>query len=134
MTLKHRFISFLDEVALMPEAPATSITELTTGGEADHAPRGAFQPKDVDRIEEILTEALKTAESLTGRLWDGRRHVAQRNRPYDKREWEIHILARYAGVRNRLVAAEESVPYYVIRDLRNKHGLNGYGLPIDSDS
>lgn len=129
MTLRKRFNSLLDEIAVMPAAPAAALAEHTSGGDHDYAPRGAFQRKDEDRIEEILTEALQAAESLLGRVWKDGRHVAKRHREYDQREWEESILTKYKGVRNRLVAAEENVEYYVVRDLRKKHGLDGYGKP-----
>lgn len=111
----------------MPQAPAAVLGDHTTGGEHASAPRGAFKRKDEDYIEELLTEAVQSVERLLGRVWDGTRHNAKRHRPYDQQEWEQMILTKYEGVRNRMVAAEESVAYYVIRDLRKRHGKDGYG-------
>lgn len=127
MTLKARINSLLDEIALMPNAPAAALAEHTSGGERDNAPRGSFKRKDEEYIEELLTDAVRSVESLLGRAWDGRRHNAKRRRPYDQQEWEKMILTKYEGVRNRMVAAEEAVEYYVIRDLRKRNGLDGYG-------
>lgn len=133
MTLRKRFNSLLDEIALSPATPAASLGEMTSGGEHDHAPRGAFQRSDNDRIEEVLTDALQTVESLLGRVWDGSRHTAKKHKKYDQNEWEKHIIENYAGVRNRLVSAEENVEFYVVRDLRKKNGLDGYGRPKTTD-
>lgn len=130
MTLRFRINALLDELALAPTAPAAALGEHTSGGERDNAPRGAFQRKDEDQIEEIFVDALRAVERLTGRVWNGTRYVAKRHRPYDEEEWKKHILTNYVGVRNRLVAAEEQVEYYVVRDLRKKHGLDGYGNPL----
>lgn len=127
MTLLARFNSLMVELAISPNAPSTTLGEHTTGGESDTAPRDAFKYRDDQRVEEILTTALSSVESLTGRIWDGTRHVAKQHKPYDKAEWEQKILEKYYGVRNRLVAAEENVPHYVIRDLRKRHGFDGYG-------
>ena len=127
MSLTARFNSLMVELTLQPNAPATSPTEHTTGGESDTAPRDAFKYRDEHKVEEIITSALASVESLTRRIWDGTRHVAKPHTPYDKGDWERKVLEQYVGVRNRLVAAEENVPHYVIRDLRKKHGVDGYG-------
>lgn len=136
MSIKKRIDSILVELAMSPSTPAASLEDHTTGGERDNTPRGAFQKLDNDRIEEILLGAVVAVERLSGRVWDGTRHVARKHQPYDEKHWQLHVLKTYQGVRHGLAAQEENVERHVIRDLRKRCGLDnlGYrkeGLDVD---
>lgn len=131
-SLRQRIDAVMMQAALAASSPAASIGEdIARSHSHSQPPPGAFQSTDNQRIEELFTRACATAESLLGVVWKDGRLVAQRVRLHDEREWTIHILARYEGVGNRMVAAEEHVEYYVIRDLRKKYGFDGFGVPLE---
>jgi hypothetical protein len=127
MNLKERLNSLLIEAAMSPATPAAVLGDQTSGGDRDNTPRGAFQKLDNDRVEEILTRAMEHAEKVLGRVWDGTRHVARKHKTMDERDWQIHVLKTYQGVRHGLAAAEEDVERHVIRDLRKRCCLDNLG-------
>ena len=128
MSLLKRFTSLAVATSLSGGAKATSFTAKTTGTpERTDGPPGAWQQTDMDRVTEIITGALRAAESLLGLSWNGNRHVARKIKPFDEREWQIHVLSTHEGKTSGLAAAEEDCQEWDIRNLRKRHGFDSKG-------
>lgn len=129
MSIRARFDSLLSATLLSGGSKAVALHDRTTGGggASSCAPPGTFQKSAMDEVEIILTEALSAAERVLGLRWRKDHHEAHKHKPYDEREWQIHVLSKYAGVSTSLVAADEDVERYTIENLRRSHGFDAKG-------
>lgn len=110
---------------------ATALHDRTTGGggAASSPPPGTFQSSAMDQVEEIITGALEAAERVLGIRWKNDQHEARRHKPFDEREFAIHVLSAHIGTRTSLVAANEDVERWTIENIRRSHGRNAQGEP-----